>query len=127
MDASISLRPQYSSNPEDSICKEHVKRIYNKKFNISDSITEQKTKMTQYSDILLDCEYSNDILGFLENDNYIPQEWEHYKLDDFIDVTVFHPKETDKITIFDVDDFFNSIETPLYYEEDNIVTEDEQE
>ena len=126
MDTSISLRPQYSSK-KDSICTKHVKRIHNKKFNISDSITEQKTKMTQYSDVLLDCEHSNNILGFLENDNYVPQEWECYKLDDVINVTVFHSKETNKITFSDVDDFFNLFETPLYYEEDSVITEDEQE
>ena len=125
MEASISLRPQYSSKSEDSICNEHVKRIYNKKFH--NSKFEQKPKTTKRSDILLDCEQYNDIVGFLENDNYIPPEWEHYKLDDVVNITLFHPKETCLITRFDAEDFFNSIEAPLYYEEDNMITEDEQE
>ena len=125
MEASISLRPQYSLKSEDSICNEHVKRIYNKKFHTSES--EQKPKTTKCSDMLLDCEHCNDIVGFLENDNYIPQEWEHYKLDDVVNITLFHPNENYGITRFDVEDFFNSIEAPLYYEEDNMITEDEQE
>jgi len=125
MEASISLRPQYSSNPEDSICNEHVKRIYNKKFH--NSLSEQKPKTTKRSDILLDCEHCNDIVGFLENDNYILPEWEHYKLDDLVNITLFYPKENYGITRFDVEDFYNSIEAPLYYEEDHMITEDEQE
>lgn len=126
MEASISLRPQYSKKG-DSICNEHMKRIYNKKFNNLKSNSEQKTKITQYSDILLDCEYSNDIIGFFKDDNYIPSEWKRYKLDDVIGVTLFNSKETSLITRFDVDDFFTSMETALYYEDQNITTEDEQE
>lgn len=132
MDLVISLRPNSSQKTGHSICNEKMKHIYNLKFHSNKTNTDTQENHTKYfsrmSDIILDCKYGKEIFNMTHFDDYIPTEWNKYSLDDFITIKPFRPRKTNtnKITALDVEEFHTSIDSHLYYEEDNYVSEDEQ-
>ena len=144
MELVISLRPNSSQKTCHSICNEKMKQIYNLKFHsnktntntqyntntqdIFDTQDKDTTYFSRTSDIILDCKYGKEIFNMTQFDDYIPIEWTKYSLHDFVNVKPFCPRETtmNKITALDVEDFYASIDSHLYYEEENYVTEDEQ-
>lgn len=108
----ISLRPNYNSDNLYNICSEKMKSIYNQKFVHNEE---------QYNipDILLDCEYMNEMIH-----DEIPTEWEKISLEDMVsyvyttNVVVSHS---------DMDEFFTEIFTDLKFEDDEYETEEETE
>lgn len=141
MEEVISLRPNSSKKPMHSICSEKMKHIYNLKFHtnkthldfetnseIQDSVNDKK-QFSRACDIILDCEYGKELFNMYQSEDYIPEDWKKYSLDDFISIPVFRPKETSflKVSQIDIEEFYASIDSHLYYEEDIYVTEDEQE
>jgi len=139
MEEVISLRPNSSKKTSYSICSEKMKHIYNLKFRINNTYTDSESnigfhnnyekKFSRASDIILDCEYGKELFNMYEYADYVPENWTKYSLDDFISIPVFRSKETSiiKFSSTDIHEFYDSIDSHLYYEEDNYVSEDEQE
>lgn len=107
------LSPNYTMDNQHSICSTKMKQLYSKKFQVKEH--EQST----IPDVLLDCEYMDDILY-----DDVPEEWSRIHLDDMI-TSVFTPHAT--VSHNDVEEFFNTIYSEIRFEEEDFETEEETE